>query len=170
VAAVTGRIYVLGGIFAPLRKAGAGPYSDGSTSYHYYNTVDSWVYDPATDVWTRLPDLPDGANRRALALQDRYIILAGGYKYPQTWLLDGTRRSAYSEAEKQRDWKTFFETTVLVFDTQKRQLGTADPLPERTSWPGGAVLGDTLYVLGGEGGRLWHPATFQTGTVNPLRP
>ena len=165
VAAVGGRVYVLGGIYSPTGKVGAGSYSDGAASYHYFNAVDSWVYDPPSDAWTRLPDMPDGANRRALAVGDRTILLISGYKYPQTWLLDGTRREAYDAEEKKLDWKAFFQTTVLAYDTQTGQLAPAAPLLERTSWPGGAILGDTVFTVGGEGGRLWHPATFQIGKV-----
>lgn len=165
VASAGGRIYVLGGVYAPVAQPGQGPYSDDSSSYHYYNVVDSWVYDPSTDAWTRLPDMPDGANRRAVTYQDRYVIMLGGYKYPQTWLPDGSRRDVYSPEEKQRDWKQFFHKTVLVYDTLTGELGTADPLLEQTSWPGVAIDGNTIFSLGGEGGRLWHPATFQIGTI-----
>ncbi len=37
---------------------------------------------------------------------------------------------------------------------------------DATSYPMAAVDGDTIYVLGGEGGkRLWHPATFHIGRI-----
>ncbi|MFH1269300.1 MAG: hypothetical protein ABIK89_26530 [Planctomycetota bacterium] len=64
----------------------------------YYNAVDSWVYDPGTDGWSRVGDMPDGSNRRALAWQDRYVILLAGYKYPVTWHLDGARTEALTPA------------------------------------------------------------------------
>ncbi len=161
VAAVGGKIYQLGGIFGPLTKKEAA----------YYNAVDSWSYDPASDHWTRLRDMPHGANRCALAYADRYIVLLAGYKYPLTWNLDGTVTGAYSDDEKKRDWVTFFEKTVLVYDTQSGRLGTADPLLEQTSIPSSAVVGDTMYCLGGEGGpRLFHPATLQIGKVVEVVP
>ncbi|HQE81973.1 MAG TPA: hypothetical protein PK166_00465 [Candidatus Hydrogenedentes bacterium] len=156
VAAAGGKIYQLGGIFAPLAKM--------ETSY--YNAVDSWVYDPANGQWTRLRDMPHGSNRRALVFDDRYILLIAGYKYPKTWNLDGTVSDVYSAEEKARDWKTFFENTVLVYDTSTGTLGTADPLLEQTSIPSAASAGATIYTLGGEGGpRLWHPATLQIGRI-----
>ena len=162
VAAAGGKLYRLGGIYAPLDPG------DGS---HYFNAVDGWVYDRGTDAWARLRDLPDGANRRALSFEDRYVLLAAGYKYPQTWHVDGTRTDAYTTSEKSRDWRDFFEPTVLVYDTELGRLGRATPLIERTSYPSSAIVGDTAYCLGGEGGpRLWHPATFQIGRVTPASP
>ncbi|MCC6490486.1 MAG: hypothetical protein IT364_23580 [Candidatus Hydrogenedentes bacterium] len=156
IAAAGGKVYQLGGIFAPLAKQ----------EFSYYNAVDSWMYDPASDVWTRLRDMPDGANRRALAYDDRYILLIAGYKYAKTWHLDRTVSDAYSEEEKTRDWKEFFENTVLVYDTKTGRLGTADPLIERTSIPSSTIVGSTVYCLGGEGGpRLFHPATLQIGKI-----
>lgn len=161
VAAVGGRIYQLGGIFAPLAKK----------EFPYYNAVDSWNYDLATNQWTRLRDLPDGSNRRALVYADRYILLVAGYKYPKTWNTDNTVTDAHSAEEKSRDWKDFFEKTVLVYDTKTGRLGTADSLIERTSIPSATIVGDTMYCLGGEGGpRLWHPATLQIGRVVEVIP
>ena len=44
-------------------------------------------------------------------------------------------------------------------------------LIEQTCYPGAAVLGDTLYCLGGEGGpRLYHPATLQIGKIVGVTP
>jgi len=162
VAAAGGKIWRLGGIYAPVKRQ--------SDSWRgecaYYNAVDSWVYDPGTDTWSRLRDMPDGSNRRALTYQDRYVMLIAGYKYPVTWHLDGTRRDAYTLKEKARDWKEFFQNTVLVYDTKTGQLGTADSLIERTSYPSSTIVGDTIYCLGGEAGpRLWHPATLQIGKI-----
>lgn len=163
VAAAGGRLYVLGGIYAPLQPGPGEP--------PYYNVVDSWVYDPATDAWTQLTDMPHGANRRALTYADRYLILVAGYRYRRTWNLDGTVSEVHSPEEQARDWKTFFETTVLVYDAVTGELGTADPLLDQTSWPTAVVDGDTIYCLGGEGGsRLWHPATLQVGKITSPRP
>ena len=128
--------------------------------------VDSWVYDPPSNFWSRLPDLPNGANRRALTYKDRYILLISGYKYRQTRNLDGTDSDIYTPEERARPWASFFGKTVLVYDTRTGRLGTADPLLDQTSWPTATIVGDTIYMTGGEGGsRLWHPATFQIGKI-----
>lgn len=163
VAAVGGKIWVLGGIYAPLHpRPDEGP---------YYNAIDSWVYDPTTDRWAQLSDMPHGANRRAVPFADRYILLLAGYKYGRTWHSDGTVSEVYTAEERQRDWKSFFQRTVLVYDTVTGKLGTAHPLLDQTSWPSATISGDTIYCLGGEGGeRLWHPATFQIGKVSAREP
>jgi hypothetical protein len=156
VAAAGGKLYQLGGIFAPLAKLES----------PYYNAVDSWMYNPSHDQWTRLRDMPHGANRRALVYDDRYIVLIAGYKYPKTWNLDGATSNAYNDKEKTCAWASFFEKTVLVYDTKTAQLGTADSLIEETSIPSSAIVGDTMYTLGGEGGpRLFHPATLHIGKI-----
>jgi hypothetical protein len=155
-AAVGGRIYQLGGIFAPLAKS----------DLAYYNAVDSWRYDPASDRWTRLQDMPHGSNRRALVYADRYIVLLTGFKYAKTRNMDGAVSDVYSAEEKSRRFLDFFEKTVLVYDTKTDRLGTADRLIEQTCYPSSAAVGDTLYCLGGEGGpRLYHPATLQIGKI-----
>jgi hypothetical protein len=156
VAAAGGRIYQLGGIFAPLAKS----------ELAYYNAVDSWMYGPASDTWIRRRDMPHGSNRRAHVCADRYILLVSGFKYAKTRNLDGTVTDVYSAEEKSRHFNTFFENTVLVYDTRTGRLGTADRLIEQTCYPSSAIFGDTLYCLGGEGGpRLYHPATLQIGKI-----
>jgi hypothetical protein len=155
--AAQGRLYVLGGVYAPL-DPGGGP--------AYYNAVDNWAYDPKLDVWSQLQDLPPGGGRRGAVFADRYIILVGGYTYPETWNLDGTRTDPYTPQEKALEWTAHFKDTVLVFDAHTGRLRGANRLLERTSWPMVAINGNTIYSLGGEGGpRLWHPATLQVGEV-----
>ncbi len=110
--------------------------------------------------------MPHGANRRAISWRDRYILLVAGYKYGHTWNPDGTPSEIYTPEEKARDWRTFFERTVLVFDSRGRTVCATDPLLDATSWPMLVLNGDRLYSLGGEGGsRLWHPATLQIGRL-----
>jgi hypothetical protein len=158
-AAAGGKLYVLGGVFAP----------NTARNYEYTNAVDSWVYSVTERSWSRLTDMPDGSNRRAIPYKDRYIILVAGYKYGKNRLVDGTTTEVYSPAEKRLDFKEKFQRTVLVYDTLTKRLGSADPLLDQTSWPMLALAGDTLYCLGGEGGaRLWHPATFQVGTISEI--
>ncbi|MBI3922458.1 MAG: hypothetical protein HY318_13635 [Armatimonadetes bacterium] len=161
IAAARGKIYRLGGIYAPLNPGKESP---------YYNAVDSWRYDPATNRWFGLSDMPHGSNRRALTYRNRYIVLVAGFKYGKTWNPDGTQTDVYNEVEKTMEFKEFFENTVLAYDTVTGRLGTADQLLERTSYPSATIVGDTIYSLGGEGGpRLWHPATLQIGRITGVR-
>lgn len=158
-AAAGGKIYVLSGLYSPA-KTPANPKGG------FYNTVDSWVYDPAVNAWARLPDVPDDANVRAVTVKDRYLLLIGGYKYGETWRLDGTRVDVFSPEEKKATMAAMIQKTVLVYDTVAIKLGAAAPLLDQSSWPLVAVDGNTVYCLGGEGGaRLWHPATFQIGRI-----
>jgi N-acetylneuraminic acid mutarotase len=165
IAAVGGKIYQLGGVFSPLVFKSKG---DGQNSY---NAVDSWVYDPAKDSWTRLRDMPHGSNRRALVYANRYIILVAGFKYAETWNLNGTVTGAFNEVERTRSFNDFFENTVLVYDTATATLGTTNRLIEVTAIPSATINGDTIYSLGGEGGpRLYHPATLQIGKIIEVIP
>ena len=156
VAAAVRKVYALSGVYR----------GDPRRSKGYCNVIDSWVYDPPTARWSRLPDLPHDSNQRAIPYGDRYLVLVGGYRYGVTRNPDGTETSIYSPTEKQADWKQFFERTVQVYDTRTNRLAAADPLPDKTSLPMGAIAGDTIFVLGGEGGtHLWHPATFFVGRI-----
>jgi N-acetylneuraminic acid mutarotase len=165
VAAVNNKIYVLGGQYDPAN----------TSTGNYYNVVDSWVYDVASNTWSALPDMPDGCNRKAVAFADRYIIMCGGFKYMYTYRPDGSKVLAYSPAEVET-WNTvgmdaFFKKEVLVFDTVTNQLGYADDMLDTSSWPLTAVDGNTVYTLGGEGGTaggtyIQHPSLFEIGAVS----
>jgi N-acetylneuraminic acid mutarotase len=158
--AVGGKVYVLGGVYEATTDKFSG----------YHNVIDSWVYDPESAQWSRLPDAPQGANRRVVVFKDRYLILLGGYRYGTTWNLDGTVSEVLTSHEKAFvEMKDHIEATVLVFDARTARYGMGDPLLDKTSYPMAAVANDTIYCLGGEGGnRLWHPATFQIGKVEEI--
>jgi N-acetylneuraminic acid mutarotase len=157
IAAAAGKIYALTGVYRER---------DPQSKITYSNVVDCWVFDPTTNRWTRLADWHDLSNQRAVCYRDRYIILAGSFRYKYTTLPDGTRRNVYSEAEDRMQFKEHFSRNVEAFDTVTKRVIALDPLLDTTSCPMGAIDGDTIYTLGGEGGqRLWHPATFQIGRV-----
>jgi hypothetical protein len=158
VGVVGGKIYVLGGFHGALHKS-----PEGRT---YFNVVDSWVYNPATNAWDRLRDMPHGCNHGVVTYRDRYVILLGGYKYPQTQNPDGTRTDCYSAQEQALDWKDLFQKWVFVYDTQTGELGTADELLDVDNGPVAVIIDDTIYYLGSEGGSgLWHPDTFPIGRI-----
>lgn len=163
-AAAGGKLYVLAGLYSPLP-------TPSRPEAEFYNAVDSWVYDPAKDSWSRLPDMPDDANVRAVSFNDRYLLLLGGYKYGTTWLPDGRTREVYTEAEKASTMAAKIKRSVMVYDTLTRTLAEAAPLLDQSSWPMATVHGFTVFCLGGEGGaRLWHPATFQIGRIQDNEP
>ncbi|KAK8016244.1 hypothetical protein PG993_014433 [Apiospora rasikravindrae] len=126
-AAVAGKLYVLGGL------TGDGPFLPTGVGYEY---------DAGSDAWTRLSeggDMPEDTIRGAGAVgvwRDRFVIVAGG-------LLDNNPFTGIQHTT----------ANVSVFDAQ-----TGAWLPGE-GWPalpdggrdhaGGAVVGDTMYVVGG---------------------
>ncbi|KAK8122242.1 hypothetical protein PG984_010912 [Apiospora sp. TS-2023a] len=123
-AAVAGKLYVLGSL------SGDGPFLPTGVGYEY---------NAADDAWAGLSDMPAGSERGAGAVgvwRDRFVIVAGG-------LLDNNPF-------------TGIQTTTAAVSVFDGQTGTW--LPEE-GWPalpdggrdhaGGAVIGDTMYVVGG---------------------
>ena len=89
------------------------------------STDDVDLYDPASDSWSRLPDLPVGVNHAAAASAGGKLYVVGGYGGPGVRL-----RSAY------------------VFDGT---AGAVWPDARRTGRGGAAIVGGKLYVVGGVG-------------------
>ncbi|MFE2942037.1 Kelch repeat-containing protein [Streptomyces sp. NPDC059255] len=120
VAAVGGRIYVLGGL------------SGGAA---WQAVPDSFVYDPRTDRWTRLPSMPPGIERgsAAIGVHGTGIHLAGGMRalVPGAGGLQDT------------------VDTVSSYDVVTGRWGTLPSLPQARDHVGGAVVGTVFYVLGG---------------------
>jgi hypothetical protein len=134
----------------------------------YRNLVDCWQYEVDRDTWSRLPDSPAFANASAVGWQ-HYVIVLGGFRYGETLLLDGRRLEIYTAEEKklegEKNYGSFVQRSVFVFDIRNHSWGRADVLPEQASLPMTAVSGDRIFVLGGEGGRLWLSDTLQIGAI-----
>jgi N-acetylneuraminic acid mutarotase len=105
-AVLRGKIVVVGGFLA-----------DGASSAR----VD--VYDPATDRWSRLPDLPVAVNHAMAAADGRRVYVAGGYA-------DGTAR---------RD----------LFVLENGRWRRLPSMPAARAAAGAAVVAGKLYVVGG---------------------
>ena len=114
------------------------------------NKRSAWVdecltYDPRSDQWTRISKPPvwvsgwEGATYR-----DRYIIIVGGCVGPTT--------DPYSNGNLWND-------LAFVYDTENdrwgRMEGTIPPAGVYND-AGVAIIGDTIYVAGGEGPRGSH--------------
>jgi non-specific serine/threonine protein kinase len=84
------------------------------------------AYDPARDAWRRLPDLPYAVNHALAAGWRGRLAVAGGYA------ADGRTRAAFL-LERGR-WRPLPD------------------LPYRLAAGGAAVVGDTLYLVGGVAG------------------
>jgi len=134
----------------------------------YRAVIDAWVYDVDTARWAQLPDAPGGANASAITWKN-YVIVAGGFRYAETLHPGGGRTQRHTAEDKKlmaaKQYQSFIDRNVFVFDTRQSRWGRADSLAEQASAPMLAVSGDRIYVLGGEGGKLWHSDTLQMGTI-----
>ncbi len=143
VAVLDGKIYLLGGLTEY-------PPENGGT-INWVASPECAVYDPTADAWTNLTSMPPGTERGS-AITGVYgdlIYLAGG----MTVLKD-----TYQDAVN----------TVTAFNTSSgtwlRLPPPAAVLPEGREHGTGAVIDDTLYVVGG---RVWSQLDVR-GTVFSL--
>ena len=158
-AVVRGKIFVMGGV-GVLQSGG------------YANVVDSWRYDPQTDIWKRLRDMPISAAGSCSSLvvyKDRYILLPCGYQYGEIMKPDGSAAPLYGTPSKvKRTWKNHprYETThyynhCFVYDIKTNLYGTATALPFDDVASITVVEGDTAYIFPGEtGGFVWQGEYF----------
>jgi N-acetylneuraminic acid mutarotase len=113
VAAVDGKIYVLGGLTGLLS---------------WKASPNSYVYDPAVNMWDQLATMPAGTERgsAAVGVIGKTIYMAGG--------LNGISPTV---------------DTATSYDTASGKWATLPKLPEAKDHGGGAVVGDTFYAVGG---------------------
>src|SRR5207245_1905134 len=88
------------------------------------------VYDPATDRWETRAPLPAPTHHAAAAVVDGRLFLVGGYS--------GERVS----------WTPL--RTVYEYDEVRNSWSTRAPLRQARGGLAVAVLGDRVYVFGGE--------------------
>jgi N-acetylneuraminic acid mutarotase len=141
-AAVGGKIYVLGGVAATPRNSGS----------IYRSIVDNWRYDPARDSWERIRDLPTSSSNfpdGKIVVADRYVLLVGGFPYAEVANPDGTFRPPYGHPHKFADQGEYYND-VFVYDTKTDLFGTADPLPINNAGPMTVVHGNEIFLVGGE--------------------
>lgn len=115
-AMVGGRLYLIGGYI----------------NNKYLSVARMDAYDPATNTWSRLPDLPQKLSHAGTAADDRYIYLAGGYTVDST----GTRQA-------------FGLKTVRRYDTATGQWSLLLDLPLALGAGSMVLLGRSLYYMGG---------------------
>lgn len=140
-AAVHGKVYVMGG--------GSG--SDNSTGA-YCTVVDNWRYDPDTDTWDRLGDLPIASGNfpsGPIVYESRYLVLVGGYQYARVMNPDGSDREPYGEPFKHYEDRSYY-SDVFVYDTINGEFGVADPLPLNNNMPMTIVDESRIFLIGGE--------------------
>lgn len=95
------------------------------------NSAESWCYDPATRAWRALAPLPAaGRGIAALALDDRHVLLAGGFvDHP-----DGARVT----------------DACAIYDTTTDRYTPAPSLPVAVMLTALVRLDGHIYALGGE--------------------
>ena len=166
-AAVDGKLYVFGGATGMDNPTGS-----------YATVVDNWRYDPATNAWQRLQDLPVASGNfpsRQIVALDRYILLIGGAQYGNVIAPDGSVQPVYGTPIKHYPEKDYY-SDMWVYDTQIDQFGTATPLPLNNNLPMAVVEGNQIHLIGGEtGGAViegepfgHHPDLYLTGTIREL--
>lgn len=160
-AMVSGRIVVAGGFT-----------QDGHASAH------ADLYDPTTDRWSRLPDLPLAVHHAMAASDGRRMYVAGGYAAGTA--LTGASRRVFSIRPGEARWSelprlpvsraaggaavvagrlyvvggTFGATPRLarrsfVLDLRTRRWTAFAGVPQAREHLGAAAVGDRIYLLGG---------------------
>jgi N-acetylneuraminic acid mutarotase len=111
-AAVNGRMYVFGGFYNAAIQA----------------TTEADRYDPATDTWSLLSDMPQPITHAGTAVDGQTVYLAGGFV--------GDGLSAVTDR-------------VLTYDVSTDTWGDAPPLPEARGAGALVRLGRQLHYFGG---------------------
>jgi len=147
----------------------------GATGSPYCTVVDNWVYEPKTDTWTRIRDLPIATGNfpgGKVVFKDRYIVLGGGYQYDRVANPDGTTRDPYGTPGRFQD-KGEYHNDIFVYDTETNLFGRADSMPLNNNLSMTILHDDELYLIGGEtGGAVvegefygHHPELFLKGKI-----
>lgn len=104
----------------------------GVSSPNYLATKETDSYNPATNVWTRLADMPEGLTHIGAATDGRYIYAAGGYV------------SNYSTGQQ-----TFATADTWRYDTVTNQWTAFVPLPAPRSAGAMVIIGSELHYVEG---------------------
>jgi hypothetical protein len=115
-AAVNGKLYVFGGLHGP------------GHGFSFAATTRSDVYDPATDTWTRLPDMPEAFTHTTVAV--------GG---PTIWFVGGFLGNSPGPGSA-HVWK---------FNTISSTWSRGPDLPEPRGSGGSGFVGRVLHFFGG---------------------
>ena len=121
-AALDGKFYVVGGIDALARTL---------TSFY--------VYDPASDRWSRLPDLPQKINHAAVVGAFGKLYVVGGFG-PLGIRLRGFMFARWNPLD-----------TVYVYDPVAKVWNLGPPMPKPRGAGGIALLNGSLWYTGGVG-------------------
>lgn len=164
---VGGKVYVIGGATG----------NDNSTG-GYATVVDNWQYDPESDQWSRLRDLPVASGNfpsGSVVYNDRYVMLVGGAQYTNVIGPDGSTTLPYGTVSKFYPDNPY-NSDIFVYDTLTNLFGTATGLPLNNNLPMTVVEGNRIHMIGGEiggaviAGELYghHPELYLVGTIQTV--
>ena len=166
-AVVGGQLYIFGGNTGNDNSTGEG-----------CDVVDDWKYNPSTNSWTQLQDMPVACGTFTgcgqMAFDDRYVLMVGTYQYANYLALDGSVKPAYGTVDKADPSQPYY-SSVFVYDTLLGTFGTATMLPVNNCCPVTAINGDEIYMIGNEipagsvveGESYGHvPALYLTGVIS----
>ena len=89
----------------------------------------NYEYDPESDMWESLPDLPVPILAPGIAVIKGKIFVIGG---------SAIENGAQTASDR-----------VYVFDVSKNSWGTSTRLPKGIQFPGVTFIDDRIYVIGG---------------------
>ncbi len=113
----------------PAARLGDAIYVAGGFSTGFFSSNELWRYQPASNVWTRLQDMPEARDLAALVAFDGSLYLLGGFF---TNFFDG--------APMNNNWR---------YDPETNQWVVLAPMPIGRAAGGAAVIGDFIYAAGG---------------------
>lgn len=117
-AVVAAKVYVFGGYY--------------TTSPNWLATTRAESYDPMSNTWSAIADVPSALSGAGCAADNRYVYLAGGYV------------SNYSTGQQ-----TFATTNVWRYDTIANDWSAMTPLPQARGNGAMVLVGRTLHFFGG---------------------
>lgn len=113
------------------------------------NMDEAWRYDPGKRTWTRLPPYPFPARGvAACALDDRHVLLAGGYRS------FGDRMDVTAEC--------------FLYDAVRDRYLPLPPLPVEAMTIGLLRDNDTIYMIGGEDRPRTRSAAVYRASISDL--
>lgn len=119
----------------------------------YRTTTDSHRYDPESDTWTQLADIPEAWTHAGTVIDGDDIYFAGGWTNPNDRSFDDSDTIYEGEA------------TVLRYHVPTDTWHVdAPPLPEGRGAGGFAKLGRNLHFFGGHERRLAKDSHVDVGT------
>lgn len=122
-----GKIYVAGGRFK--RVAESADFND------HFDTASVLVFDPITQEWSSIPDMPTARNSHAAAVIDGKMYVVGGRQFIE---------------QESGEYANINVASLEVYDPAADSWETLAPLPKAAGGIAAAAVDGKLYAFGGE--------------------